>query len=433
MALDKKAAFYTLGCKVNQYETESIKKQFLDRGYLETEFDSAADVYVINSCTVTNLADRKTRNMLRRAKSLNPESIVVATGCYAQTNAEDIAKISEVDYIIGNSDKIKIAEIVDTKKSEKISVGNIFEENRYQEYEFTTLREMSRAYIKIQDGCDNFCSYCKIPFARGKKRSRNPENILQEVKKLVQEGYKEVILIGINLGAYGEEFEKKITLENIVDMVSRENGIERVRIGSIYPDKISRELIELIKTRANVMPHLHLSLQAGSDKILKAMGRNYSSADVKSVVEKIRENIPEIEFTCDIITGFPGEGEVEFQEGVELIKQINFSGMHIFQYSDRENTKASMFKNKVEPKIKKLRAEILEKEAERAGNEIRAGYVGKIMKVLIEEEQNGVHYGYSENYLRVKVENVKAKIGEIIEVYINKSEKGMLIGEKKSI
>ncbi len=216
MALNKKAAFYTLGCKVNQYETESIKKQFLDRGYLETEFDSAADVYVINSCTVTNLADRKTRNMLRRAKSLNPESIVVATGCYAQTNAEDIAKISEVDYIIGNSDKIKIAEIVDTKKSEKISVGNIFEENRYQEYEFTTLREMSRAYIKIQDGCDNFCSYCKIPFARGKKRSRNPENILQEVKKLVQEGYKEVILIGINLGAYGEEFEKKITLENIV-------------------------------------------------------------------------------------------------------------------------------------------------------------------------------------------------------------------------
>lgn len=230
MALDKKAAFYTLGCKVNQYETESIKKQFLDRGYLETEFDSAADVYVINSCTVTNLADRKTRNMLRRAKSLNPESIVVATGCYAQTNAEDIAKISEVDYIIGNSDKIKIAEIVDTKKSEKISVGNIFEETRYQEYDFTTLREMSRAYIKIQDGCDNFCSYCKIPFARGKKRSRNPENILQEVKKLVQEGYKEVILIGINLGAYGEEFEKKITLENIVDMVSRENGIERVRI-----------------------------------------------------------------------------------------------------------------------------------------------------------------------------------------------------------
>lgn len=216
-------------------------------------------------------------------------------------------------------------------------------------------------------------------------------------------------------------------------MVSRENGIERVRIGSIYPDKISRELIELIKTRANVMPHLHLSLQAGSDKILKAMGRNYSSADVKSVVEKIRENIPEIEFTCDIITGFPGEGEVEFQEGIELIKQINFSGMHIFQYSDRENTKASMFKNKVEPKIKKARAEILEKEAERAGNEIRAGYVGKIMKVLIEEEQNSVHYGYSENYLRVKVENVNAKIGEIIEVYINKSEKGMLIGEKKSI
>lgn len=380
MDLDRKAAFYTLGCKVNQYETESIKKQFLDRGYTETEFEGAADVYVINSCTVTNLADRKTRNMLRRAKTLNPESIVVATGCYAQTNAEDIARIPEVDYIIGNSDKRRIAEIVDSKKAEKISVTNIFEEKEYQEYEFTTLREMSRAYIKIQDGCDNFCSYCKIPFARGKKRSREPENIIKEVRKLVEEGYKEVILIGINLGAYGEDFKEKITFENIVDIVSRENGIERVRIGSIYPDKISRELIELMKNRDNVMPHLHLSLQSGSNKILQAMGRKYSSFDVKNVVAEIRNNIKNVEFTCDIITGFPGEGEEEFQEGLELINEIKFSNMHIFQYSDRENTKASMLNNKVEPKIKKARSEILEQAGERAGSEIRAGYMGKKIK-----------------------------------------------------
>ncbi len=433
MDLDRKAAFYTLGCKVNQYETESIKKQFLDRGYTETEFEGAADVYVINSCTVTNLADRKTRNMLRRAKTLNPESIVVATGCYAQTNAEDIARIPEVDYIIGNSDKRRIAEIVDSKKAEKISVTNIFEEKEYQEYEFTTLREMSRAYIKIQDGCDNFCSYCKIPFARGKKRSREPENIIKEVRKLVEEGYKEVILIGINLGAYGEDFKEKITFENIVDMVSRENGIERVRIGSIYPDKISSELIELMKNRDNVMPHLHLSLQSGSNKILQAMGRKYSSFDVKNVVAEIRNNIKNVEFTCDIITGFPGEGEEEFQEGLELINEIKFSNMHIFQYSDRENTKASMLNNKVEPKIKKARSEILEQAGERAGSEIRAGYIGKKLKVLIEEEENGFYYGYSENYLRVKAEIESAVIGEIVELYINKSEKGMLIGGKKSL
>lgn len=433
MGLTRKAAFYTLGCKVNQYETENIKKQFLERGYEEENFENCADVYIINSCTVTNLADRKTRNMLRRAKSLNPESTVVATGCYAQTNAEDIARIPEVDYIIGNSDKKRIAEIVIAKTENKINVKNIFEESEYQENGFTTLREMTRAYIKIQDGCDNFCSYCKIPFARGKKRSRNPEKIIDEVRELVKEGYSEIILIGINLGAYGEDFENKVTLDEIIDKVSLENGVKRVRIGSIYPDKISDNLIELMAKRENIMPHLHISMQSGSDRILKLMKRKYCKSDIKRVFDKIRKKIPDIEFTCDIITGFPGERDEDFEEGAEFIESLKFSNVHIFQYSDRENTEASKMAEKVEPKIKKERSEKLEIRVNKIGEEIRKSYIDKKVKLLVEEIEENFSYGYSENYIRIKSEETDVKPGDILQVIVKKVEKGMLIGGKKNI
>lgn len=428
MDLIKKAAFYTLGCKVNQYETESIKKQFADMGYEETEFEERADVYVINSCTVTNLADRKTRNMLRRAKSLNPESIVVATGCYAQTNAEDVAKIEEVDFIIGNSDKDKIAHIVESRK--KSEIKDIFKEKEYLETGFSTLREMTRAYIKIQDGCNNFCSYCKIPFARGNKRSRTIENILEEVKKLAIEGYKEIILIGINLGAYGEDFkEREVTLEDVMEESSKIEGIERVRIGSIYPDKISDRLISLMENNKKIMPHLHLSLQSGDDEILRAMKRKYDSKLVKEVIQKLRNRVKDIEFTADIITGFPGEKELNFKNGYQLIKEVEFSGIHIFQYSDRENTEASKFEGKIKPEIKRARAKELEELGEKSSIKIREKYIGRTVKVLIEEEKNREYYGYTENYLRVKVERENIKLNEIIDVKINKIEKGLLKGE----
>ncbi len=424
----KKAAFYTLGCKVNQYETESIKKQFLEMGYIEADFEDIADVYVINSCTVTNLADRKTRNMLRRAKSLNPESIVVATGCYVQTNADDVAKIEEVDYIIGNTDKDKIARIVESR--EKRVVKDIFTEKEYLETGFSTLREMTRAYIKIQDGCNNFCSYCKIPFARGNKRSRSMESILEEVKKLAAEGYKEIILIGINLGAYGEDFtEKKISLEDVMEESSKIDGIERVRIGSIYPDKISGRLIRLMAENSKIMPHLHLSLQSGDDEILKMMKRKYDSKIVREVVAELRNKVKDIEFTADVITGFPGEKEENFKKGYDLIEDIGFSGVHIFQYSDRENTEASKFEGKIKPEIKKIRAKELEELSEKSADKRRELYIGKTVKVLVEEGSSRGYYGYTENYLRVKVERENAEMNTVIEVKINKIEKGLLKGE----
>jgi threonylcarbamoyladenosine tRNA methylthiotransferase MtaB len=429
MGLTRKAAFYTLGCKVNQYETENIKKQFLERGYEEENFENCADVYIINSCTVTNLADRKTRNMLRRAKSLNTESTVVATGCYAQTNAEDIARIPEVDYIIGNSDKKRIAEIVIAKTENKINVKNIFEESEYQENGFTTLREMTRAYIKIQDGCDNFCSYCKIPFARGGNRSRKLNSILEEVETLAKDGFKEIILIGINLGAYGEDLEEEFTLEDVLENCCKVEGIERIRLGSIYPDKINDRFINLLKTEKKMMPHLHISLQAGDDEILELMKRKYKRAEVIEVLSKLKKEVPNIEFTGDVIVGFPHEKENNFLNTYNLIEEITFSDLHIFQYSDREKTLASIYEEKVDSKTKKDRADRLEALREEMYKKTREKYLNKEVKVLIEEIKHKKAYGYTENYIKVQINNFQGSVNEIKNIEIKELLKGMLIGE----
>ncbi|MGL4987769.1 MAG: MiaB/RimO family radical SAM methylthiotransferase, partial [Cetobacterium sp.] len=259
---NKKVAFYTLGCKVNQYESESLKNQLVKIGYEEEQFENKADIYIVNSCTVTSVADKKTRNVLRRAKKMNPNSIVIVTGCYAQTNSKELLEIEEIDFVVGNSNKSGLVDFIkdiDNKKS-KILSENIFEERAYEEYEFATLREMSRAYIKIQDGCNNFCSYCKIPFGRGKSRSRSLESILKEVEVLTKEGFKEFIIIGINLGAYGEDLKSDVNLEILLQEIVKQEGVERVRIGSMYPDKISDEFIEIMKKNQKLMPHLHISL-----------------------------------------------------------------------------------------------------------------------------------------------------------------------------
>lgn len=263
MNCNKRVAFYTLGCKVNQYETESIKNQLLQKGYSEKSFDEEADIYIINSCTVTSIADRKTRNMLRRAKKINPLGKVIVTGCYAQTNSTELLEMEEIDYVVGNKYKqgiVNFIEDIENRKQDRLKNGNIFDENEYAEYEFATLREMTRAYVKIQDGCNNFCSYCKIPFARGKSRSRKKENILKEVKQLVDEGFKEIILIGINLGAYGEDLENNGDFEDLLEEILQIPNLLRVRLGSVYPDKITDKFINLYKRYFNLMPHLHISL-----------------------------------------------------------------------------------------------------------------------------------------------------------------------------
>ena len=431
----KRVAFYTLGCKVNQYETESIKKQLTDMGYEEVDFSEKAEIYVVNSCTVTSIADRKTRNILRRAKKNNEKAVVIATGCYAQTNAKDLEDIEEIDYVIGNSDKSAILNLVKTIEEggdvERTLHRNIFDANEYEELEFSTLREMTRAYIKVQDGCNNFCSYCKIPFARGRSRSRKIESVVEESRKLASEGFKELIIIGINLGAYGEDLDENINFEDLLREVSKVEGIERIRIGSMYPDKITDEFIEQMQTNPKLMPHLHISLQSCDDKVLKGMKRKYDSSIIRERLLKLKAAVPGMEYTADVIVGFPGEDEEGFINTCNVIEEIGFSDLHIFQYSDRENTVASKLPGKVNPEIKKGRAKALEEVEQRMFETNIPAYIGKSVKVLVEESKHGKSYGYTENYLRTEICDYVGKANEVIDVEINQLKKGMLSGVKK--
>ncbi len=432
MSFNKKVAFYTLGCKVNQYETESIKNQLIKKGYEEVSFEDKADIYIVNSCTVTSVADRKTRNMLRRAKKINPNGAVIVTGCYAQTNSKELLEMEDIDYVIGNTDKsgiVNFIEDIENRTMEKLKNHNIFLDSEYAEYEFATLREMSRAYVKIQDGCNNFCSYCKIPFARGKSRSRQKNNILKEITKLSQEGFKEIILIGINLGAYGEDLENGGNFEDLLKDILKIEGIERVRIGSVYPDKISDEFIEMF-SNPKLMPHLHISLQSCDDTVLKRMRRKYGSSLIEERLTKLRKAVPNMEYTADVIVGFPGESQEMFENSYNLIDKIGFSGLHIFQYSDRENTLASTFQDKIDPKVKKERADELEKLKEIMAERERKKYLDRELKVLVEEEKDGYLYGYSENYLRVKFKGKATSLNHIVSVKIDSLEKEMLIGNE---
>ncbi|WP_407535812.1 tRNA (N(6)-L-threonylcarbamoyladenosine(37)-C(2))-methylthiotransferase MtaB [Cetobacterium somerae] len=432
---NKKVAFYTLGCKVNQYESESIKNQLIKIGYEEENFENKSDIYIVNSCTVTSIADKKTRNVLRRAKKMNPESIVIVTGCYAQTNSKELLEIEEIDFVVGNSNKSGLVDFIqdiENKKS-KVLTENIFEERTYEEYEFATLREMSRAYIKIQDGCNNFCSYCKIPFGRGKSRSCSLESICKEIEVLTKEGFKEFIIIGINLGAYGEDLDSDINLETLLETVVKLEGVERVRIGSMYPDKISDRFIEIMRENSSkLMPHLHISLQSCDNTVLERMRRNYGAELIQERLLKLRENVENMEYTADVIVGFPGETDEMFNNTYEVIKSIGFSDLHVFQYSDREKTLANTFTDKIDGNVKKKRAEVLETLRKEMGKERREKYIGKELEVLVEEiKEDGCSYGYSQNYLRVKTLEATAGVNELVKVEISNLEKELLIGNEK--
>ena len=308
----KKAAFYTLGCKVNQYETETIKKDFLDNGYTEVGFDEKADVYIVNTCTVTNVADKKNRKMIRRAKKTNPNSVVVATGCYAQTNLDDLKKMKEIDFIVGNSKKESLYDIV-VKNVSHYQVDNIFDEKEYSSKKYTLLREKARAFVKIQDGCNKFCSYCKIPFARGLSRSRDEKSILEEITYLGRQGYKEIVITGINLSEYGRDLDSKTDFDSVLEKILKIECIERVRVSSAYPDTITDKFLDMLKYNPKLMPHLHVSVQALDDKILQLMSRKYDAQFVTDILQKVQREVPGVSLTADIIVGFPQEEEINFE------------------------------------------------------------------------------------------------------------------------
>ena len=413
----KKVALYTLGCRVNVYETEAITESFTKRGYDIVDFEDYADVYVINTCTVTNVGDKKSRKMLRKAKKTNPNAVVVAAGCYAQVSPDEISEIEEVDIVVGTKDKSKIVDFVDDyiKTNEKKNyVNNIMSVREFEEMEVDEYHDKTRAFLKIQDGCDRYCSYCLIPYARGPVRSRPIENIESEVKNLVSNGFKEVILSGIHISSYGKDL-RSYNLVDAIEIISKIEGIERIRIGSIEPMFFTEGVLDRLKAVKSFCPHFHLSLQSGCDETLKRMNRRYTSEEYKEVVDRIRETFKDASITTDVIVGFPGETEEEFNKTYSFLKDIKLSKMHIFKYSERKGTKAALLDGKVDPNIKEERSKALIDLDKKNEVEFMRKFINEKMKVLFEEEKEGIFVGYTENYIKVTVKSDKDLTGKILQ------------------
>ena len=429
-----KVAFYTLGCKVNQYETEAMEEIFQKRGYKIVDSNQIADIYVINTCTVTNLSDRKSRQFIRRAKRANKNSIVAVVGCYSQVAPEEVENMEGVDIVIGTTDRERIVDLCEEAKftDKKINiVKNIKSHKDFEDLNIVDLKSKTRAYIKIQDGCNQFCSYCIIPYARGPIRSRALEDIIKETERLSKAGFKEIILTGIHVASYGKDLNN-VNLLNVIEEVSKVDGIERIRLSSIEPTLIDEEFMKKIIDIKEVCDHFHLSLQSGSDTVLNRMNRKYTTSQYKDIVKLIRKFLPDAGITTDIIVGFPGETKNEFEETYNFVKEIGFSRIHVFKYSPRKGTPASKFKEQIHGNIKHSRSERLISLGEELLEEFNNKFIGKTMEVLFEEENKEepkFAEGYTTNYIRVKTETTKDIKGKILPVKIIKRENDILIGK----
>ena len=416
-----KAALHNLGCKVNAYETEAMAQILEKNGYEIVPFSDIADVYIVNTCSVTNMADRKSRQMLHKAKSKNKEAIVVATGCYVQTATEQIKEDLAIDIIIGNNRKKEIVNILNEyiKDKEKTHVIDINNTDEYEDFQLSTLTEHTRAHIKIQDGCNNFCSYCIIPYARGRIRSRKLESIKEEMTNLAQNGFKEVVLTGINLGFYKDEDK---TLIDVIELAQAIDGIERIRLGSVDPEIITPEFIGRLKYADKMCPHFHLSLQSGCDSVLKNMNRHYNTKEYVEKCNLIRSIYENPAITTDIIVGFPGESDEDFETTVQFAKDVGFSQIHVFKYSKRSGTVAANMPNQIDEKVKTLRSEELIATGNVLTQSYRKNLIGKKEELLLEEEKvikdREYIVGHTKNYVPVVIEKRDFKPGEIVNVTI---------------
>ena len=398
----KSVAFCTLGCKVNQYETNAMEQQFIDNGYKIVPFNEVADIYIINTCTVTNMSDKKSRQMIRRAKQLNPYSIVVAVGCYVQVAKEKLEEIKELDLILGNNEKKNIVKYVEEYK-QKIHLEDVMHQNEFVDFGTTVYMEKTRAVIKVQDGCDRFCSYCIIPYARGRVRSRKLESVIEEVKELAKIGVKEIVVTGIHVASYGKDFKENVGLIDLLENLNRIEGVERIRLGSLEPTIINEGFLERLKSLEKICHHFHLSLQSACNETLKRMNRRYSIEEFKNVVNFLRKTYKDVVLTTDIIVGFPGETDEEFSITYENLKEINFYKMHVFKYSKREGTKAAVMQNQVSPQIQEERSKKIIELSDFNENEYNKSQIGKEVKVLFEEKDRDFIKGHTNNYMLVKV------------------------------
>ena len=424
--MKKKVALHNLGCKVNAYEVEAMQQLLENAGYETVPFEEGADVYVINTCTVTNIADRKSRQMLHKAKKMNTDAIVVATGCYAQADTEKLKEDTAVDLILGNNQKTQIVEALEEYEKEHAKQVQVIEINHTKEYEelsISSTAEHVRAYIKVQDGCNQFCTYCIIPFARGRVRSRKIEEVLSEVETLAAKGYKEVVLTGIHLSSYGVDFpkEERESLLSLIQAVSRVEGISRIRLGSLEPRIITEEFLEGIVKTGKVCPHFHLSLQSGCNKTLKNMNRRYSAQEYAEKCELIRKFYPAPALTTDVIVGFPQETEEDFEESYEFVKKIHFYETHIFKYSRRHGTKAASMDGQLTEAAKAQRSDRMLELHEIRAREYEEAMIGKKMELLLEEEieidGRPWYVGHSREYVRAVISKTDAhRVNDLVTV-----------------
>ena len=441
--MSKVVRFVTLGCKVNQYETNAMAQKFLEKGYQIIEEitpeneDIKPDICIINTCTVTNMSDRKSRQMLRRMKEKNPSTIVVAVGCYAQVAKEELSKIPEIDLVLGNNEKVEIVKHVEEYTNNHINnveLDDVMYSKEFSDFGNVTYTEKTRAVIKIQDGCDRFCSYCIIPYARGRVRSRKPENIISEITQIASKGIKEVVITGIHIASYGKDFamskDSKLTNYRLIDLLEEINeiqGIQRIRLGSIEPLLITVEFVERLKKLEKICHHFHLSLQSGCDETLKRMNRRYTIEQFKEIVRLLRNAYSDVNLTTDIIVGFPGETDEEFNKTYQFLKEIKFYKMHIFKYSPRKGTKAAVMPNQINGDIKEERSKKLIELSDRNEIEYNKSYIGKNVEVLFEEEKDGMYKGHTQNYIMVYCQSKEKLDNKIIDVVCEKAEKEHII------
>ena len=398
----KTVAFITLGCKVNQYETNAMTQQFIEKGYEIVEHTKKADIYIVNTCTVTNMSDRKSRQMLRRVKDLNKEAIIVACGCYAQVAKEDLEKIEEINLVLGNNEKKNIVEYVEKyikSKIPEVQTEDVMNQKEFVEFGDVTYSDKTRAVIKIQDGCDRFCYYCIIPYARGRVRSREPEHILSEITKIAEKGIKEVVITGIHIASYGKDFKQEYRLIDLLEEMDKIEGIERIRLGSIEPLLITEEFVERLKKLEKICHQFHLSLQSGCDETLKRMNRRYTTDEFRTITKLLRDAFEDAILTTDIIVGFPGESDEEFEKTYHFLKEIEFYKMHVFKYSPRKGTKASVMDGQIDGNVKEERSKILIELSNKNQKAYHKTYLGKEVEVLFEEEKNGIWQGHTKNYI----------------------------------
>ncbi|WP_162156773.1 tRNA (N(6)-L-threonylcarbamoyladenosine(37)-C(2))-methylthiotransferase MtaB [Staphylococcus epidermidis] len=418
-------AFHTLGCKVNHYETEAIWQLFKDANYERVEFETNADVFVINTCTVTNTGDKKSRQIIRRAIRQNPDAVVCVTGCYAQTSSAEIMEIPGVDIVVGTQDRHKLLDYIQQFQDERQpinGVGNIMNNRTYEELEVPYFTDRTRASLKIQEGCNNFCTFCIIPWARGLMRSRDPEKVVEQATQLVNSGYKEIVLTGIHTGGYGQDL-KNYNLAQLLRDLDTIEGLERIRISSIEASQLTDEVIDVIGNSNKVVRHLHIPLQSGSDDVLKRMRRKYTMAHFSERLTKLHQALPDLAVTSDVIVGFPGESEDEFQETYDFIVNHHFSELHVFPYSPRIGTPAARMDNQIDEETKNVRVHKLISLSNQLAKEYASKFEDEVLEVIPEEMGEEPHtlVGYADNYMKVRFEGDDSLIGQIVKVKIVKA------------